>query len=111
MSQYIFSLSLSIVNNKALLQINSEIHNNTRYNSKFHRTLVNLTTYKNGTYYTDIKIFKYLPNHIKNVSHNINQFRLALSDYLNLHPFYNLEEYFNNSSTLWTYIISENTTF
>ena len=37
MSQYIFSLSLFIVNNKTLLKMNSEIHSiNTRNNSDFH---------------------------------------------------------------------------
>jgi len=49
--------------------MNSEIHGiNTRNNSNFHRPLVNLTTYKNGTYYTGIKVFNYLPTHIKNLS-------------------------------------------
>ena len=45
MLQYIFSLVLFIVNNKALFQTNSEIHSiNTRNNSNFHRPLGNLTT-------------------------------------------------------------------
>jgi len=43
-SQYIFFLSLFIVNNKAIFQMNSEIHStNTRYNSNFHHPHVNLT--------------------------------------------------------------------
>jgi len=51
MSQYIFSLLLLIANNKALFQMNSEINSiNTRYNSDFHRPLINLTTHKNGIY-------------------------------------------------------------
>jgi len=103
MSQYIFSLLLFMVNNKALFQMNSEIHSiNTRYNSDFHRQLINLTTYKNGTYYTGIKVFNYLPTHIKNLSHNVNQFRLALRDFLHFHSVYTSEEYFNSSSNLWT---------
>jgi hypothetical protein len=62
--------------------MNSEIPSiNTRNNSDFHRPLVNLTKYKNGTYYTGIKVFNYLPIHIKNLSHNVNQFRLALRDF------------------------------
>ena len=37
--------------------MNSEIHSiNTRYNSDFHRPLVNLTTYKKGTYCTGVKM-------------------------------------------------------
>jgi hypothetical protein len=68
--------------------MNSETHSiNTRYNSNFHRPLVTLTTYKNGTSYTGIKVFNYLPTHIKDLSHNVNQFRLALSDFLHFHSF------------------------
>jgi len=37
--------------------MNSEIHSiNTRYNSDFHQPLVNLTTYKNRTWFTGIKM-------------------------------------------------------
>jgi hypothetical protein len=106
MSQYIFFLHLLfIVNNKALFQMNSEIHGiNTRNNSNFHRPLVNLTTYKNGAYYTGIKVFNYLPTHIKNLSYNVNQFRLALRDFLHFHSLYSLEKYFNSSHNLWTQI-------
>jgi hypothetical protein len=83
--------------------MNSEMHNvNTWYNSNFHRTHVNLTAYKNGTYYTGIKVFTYLPTNIKDLSHNVNQFRLALKEFLHLRSFYTLEEYFNSSSNLWT---------
>jgi hypothetical protein len=83
--------------------MNSEIHSiYTRNNSNFHRPLVNLTIYKSGTYYTGIKVFNYLPIHIKNLSHNVNQFRLTLRDFLHLHSFYTSEEYFNISSNLWT---------
>ena len=103
MLQYIFSLLLFIVNNNALFQINSEVHSiNTRYNYDFHRPLVNLTTYKNGTYYIGIKIFNYLPTHTKGLSHNVIQFRLALRDFLHFHSFYTLEEYFNSTNNLWT---------
>jgi len=103
LSQYITSLLLFIVNNKTLFQMNSEIHSiNTRNNTDFHRTLVNLTTYKNGTYYTGIKVFNYLPTHIKILSHNVNQFRIALRDFLHLHSFYTSEEYFNSSSNSCT---------
>jgi hypothetical protein len=76
------TLLLFIVKNKALFQFNSEV--NTRYKSNLHWPLANLTTYNKGTYYAGIKIFNNLPTDIKNVSHNNNQFRLALSDLLHL---------------------------
>jgi hypothetical protein len=95
MLQYIFSHLLFFVNNKALFQMNYKIHSvNTRYNSDFHWLLINLTTYKNGTYDTGIKVSNYLPTHTKNLSHTVNQFRLALRDFLHFHSFYALEEYF-----------------
>ena len=58
--------------------------------------------YQNGTYCTGIKVFDCLPTHIKNISHNVNQFTLALRNFLPFCSFYNLEEYFNSSSNLWT---------
>jgi hypothetical protein len=98
---YILSLLLFLVKNKALFHLNSEVHSiNTRYKSNLHRPLVNLTTCKKGTYYVGIKIFNNLPTDITNLSHNINQFRLALSDFLHLNSFYTLEEYFNSSNNL-----------
>jgi hypothetical protein len=100
--QYIFPLLLFVANNRALFQMNSEIHNiNTRYCFNFHCPHVHLTTYKTGVYYTGIKVFNCLPTRIKNLSHNVNQFKLAPRNFLH-YSFYNLEEYFNTSSNLWT---------
>jgi len=83
--------------------MNSEIQGiNARYNSDFHPPVVNLTTYKNGTYYTGIKVFNYIPTHIQDLSHSVNQFRLALRDFLHFCSLYTLEEYRNSSSNLWT---------
>jgi hypothetical protein len=66
--------------------MNSEIHSiNTRYTSDFHRPLINLTIHKNEPYCSSIKVFNYLPTHIKNLSHNVNQFKLALRDFLHFH--------------------------
>jgi len=63
--------------------MNSEIHTiNTRYGFNFHHPHVHMTTYKNGAYYTGIKVFNCLPMHIKNLSHNANQFKLALRNFL-----------------------------
>jgi len=64
--QYIFSLLLFVANDRALFQMISEIHNtNTRYGFNFHRPHVHLTPYKNGAYYTGIKVFNCLPTHMK----------------------------------------------
>ena len=89
-SQYIFFLLLFVVHNRVLFQTNSEIHNiNTRYGFNFHRPHVDLTTFKNGAYYMGIKVFNCLPTPIKNLSYNVNQFKLALRNFLH-HSFYTL---------------------
>ena len=77
--------------------MNSEIHS-----INFSSTTHQFDNIQNGTYYTGIKLFNYLPTYIKNLSHNLNQFRLALRDFHNFYSFYTLEEYFNSSSNLWT---------
>ena len=80
--------------------MNPEVHSiNTRYKSNFHGPLVNLT-YKKGTYSVGIKIFINLPIDIRNLSSNVNQLRLALSDFLHLKSFYTLEDRFNSSNNL-----------
>jgi len=45
-----------------------------------------------GTYYYGIKIFNNLPFGITKLSHNVKQFRLALSDFLHFKSFYTLDE-------------------
>jgi len=83
--------------------MNSEIQGiNARYNSDFHPPVVNLTTYKNGTYYIGINVFSYFPTNIKDMSYSVNQFRLVLRDFLHFYSLYTLEDYCNSSSNLWT---------
>jgi len=68
-SQYIFSLLRYVVNNKHLFTKYLEVHNHdTRSANNFHLPITNLAKYQKGAYYTGIKIFNYLPTHIKNVA-------------------------------------------
>ena len=99
MSQYMFSLLLFTVNNKALFQMNFEIHS-----INFSSTTCQFDNIQNGTYYTGIKVFNYLPTHIKNLSHNVNQFRLALRDFRHFHSFYTSEEYFKSIGIVNKYV-------
>jgi len=56
----------------------------------FSSTTCQFDNTQNGTYYTGIKSFQ-LPSHsYKNLSHIVNQFRLALRDFLRFHLFYTL---------------------
>jgi hypothetical protein len=54
-----------------------------------------LTIYQRGRYYFGIKRFNYLSLNIIELTHNIKQFRAALSAFLHSKSFYNLDEYFN----------------
>ena len=65
-----------IVNNKHLFTRNLSVHNHdTRSTKNFHLPITNLTIYQKVAYYAGIKIFNYLPNHIKNVENDIQVFK------------------------------------
>jgi hypothetical protein len=93
-SQYIFSLLCFVVKNMDQYKVNLDIHGrNTRQSSNLHQTTSNLSLYQRGTYYMGIKIFNSLPSYIKDLSHNIKQFKLVLDNFLYLNSFYTLNEY------------------
>ena len=49
-----------------------EVHNHdTGSSNNFHLPTTNLTKYQKGAHYTGIKIFNYLPAHIKNVAKEV----------------------------------------
>ena len=85
-----------MINNASYFKVNSEIHSiNTRNKSNLHLPISNLSVYQKGTYYTGIRVFNSLPCQIKDLSHNRNQFKCALKNFLYFHSFYTLDEYFN----------------
>jgi hypothetical protein len=85
-SQYIYSLSLFVINNRHNYETNSVIHNvNTRNKYDLHHPTSQLTVFQKGTYYAGIKVFNGLPAAIKQLSHKIKQFKLALKNFLLLH--------------------------
>jgi hypothetical protein len=78
-SQYTYSLSLFLMNNKHPFKVNSEIHNiNTRTKSDLNHPPSHLSVYQKGIYQTEIKVVNSLPVPIKDLSHNTKQFKLAL---------------------------------
>jgi hypothetical protein len=106
-SQYILSLSLSVVKNIEEFMSNSEVHSiNTRHRSDLHPPSIKLTTYEKGAYYSGIKIFSHLPQNIKDLSWNVKKFKLALKRFLLMGSFYTLDEYFDwiSRSDLGTFI-------
>jgi hypothetical protein len=60
-SQYVYSLSLFVINNRHNFKVNSEVHNiNTRTKSDLHHPSSYLSVFQKGTYYAGIKVFAYL---------------------------------------------------
>jgi hypothetical protein len=93
-SQYIFTLLLFVAENRDLYESNSEMHKfNTRFSSDVHTPTANLTAFQKGFFYFGIKVFNRLPTSIKKTSHDINQFRSILKNFLIRNLFYS-EEYF-----------------
>jgi len=93
-SQYILSLMLFVVKNKHFFILNLENHTKgTRQLNNLYHPITNLTVYKKGAHYMGIRIFNNLPPHIKEIS-NIKKFENCLKQFLHIHSFYCLEEYF-----------------
>ncbi|PNF32402.1 hypothetical protein B7P43_G10111 [Cryptotermes secundus] len=95
-SQYIFSLLMFVANNMHLYHTTSHINGlNTRRNFDLCCPQTNLTTYQRGLLYFGIKLLNHLPLNIKELIHNIKQFRAVLSVFLRTKSYYTLDEYFN----------------
>jgi hypothetical protein len=81
-----------VTNNRHHFETNSVIHNvNTWTKYDLHHPPSQLTVFQKGTYYAGIKVFNSLPAAIKELSHNLKQFKLAFKNFLLLHT---LDEYF-----------------
>jgi hypothetical protein len=94
-SQYTDLLLLFVINNRQRFKINSDIHNiNTRNNLELCYPQSHLSVYLMGAHYTGIKVFNRLLASIKQLSHDIKQFKMALKSFLYLHSFYSLDRYF-----------------
>jgi len=76
---YIYSILLFVTKNKDQFLSNSQVHKiNTRQTSDVHVPTANVTIYQKGVYYSEIKIYNYLPTAIKDVSGDKNKFKLVL---------------------------------
>jgi hypothetical protein len=85
-----------VVNNMELFAENSELYATvTRNSSNLHFPVSNLTVFQKGPQYFEIKVCNSLPSNIKQLSSNKKQFKNALLQFLNLHLFYDIEEFFN----------------
>jgi hypothetical protein len=94
-SQYIFSLLMFVVKNKDLFKMNSNVHTfNTRSNCELHFPVGNLTVYQKGVCCIGIKLYNHLPGILKQISHDVPKFKVALKNFLAINSFYSVEEYY-----------------
>jgi hypothetical protein len=99
-SCYIYSLILFVTNNTELFKFNKELHgHNTRINTNLYPKNVRLTKVTKGPHTTGIRVFNHLPQNIKVLLHNAQQFKRMVKMFLLQTPFYSMEEYFGNKHT------------
>ena len=78
-SQYILSLLMFVIQNKAFFQTNTETHNiYTRQRNNLYLPQANLTIYQKGAYYSGIQIFSKLPLEVRNIAGNHKKFKTGL---------------------------------
>jgi hypothetical protein len=55
---------------------------------------VNLAKYGNGVYRVAVRIYNGLPNKLKIIWNNSNEFKASLKEFLHLNSYYTLDEFF-----------------
>jgi hypothetical protein len=79
-----------------LFKLNSDIHGfRTRYDIDFHLPSGKLKLFQKGVFYSGIKTYSHFPKTIKELSHDVKQFSLALKRFVISNSFYSLEEHFD----------------
>ena len=74
---------MSVVKNRDLFKLNSDIHgSSTRYDNDFHLPSAKLKLFHKEVFYSGIKTYSHLPKTIKELSHDVKQFRLALKRFI-----------------------------
>jgi hypothetical protein len=82
--------------NKYVFQTNSDIHSfNTTFNHDLHIAVANLAVFQKAVRYSGIKFYNYLPQTLKQLSHDIPKFKAALKRFPFTQYFYTLEEYYS----------------
>jgi len=64
----------------------------------FYSQMKQNNTRQRGVHYMGIKIFNNLPPYIKDIANNVKKFEICLKQFLHIHSFYSLEEYFQHKS-------------
>jgi hypothetical protein len=94
-------LILFVTNNTELFKFNKELHgHNTRINTNLYAKNVRLTKVTKGPYTTGIRVFNHLPQNIKVLLHNAQQFKRMVKTFFHQNPFYSMEDYFGYKDTI-----------
>ena len=102
-SQYILSIAMFVIKHKHQFTLHTEIHSiNTRQQLNLHQPSPNLTGFKHGIYYSGAKIYNNLPFYIKQLSDDPRTFELKFKNFLYIHSYYSLEEYFQHQYKSYT---------
>jgi hypothetical protein len=64
-----------------------------RYNKDLHLPIANMTKYKEGPYFSAIKLYNHLPEYIKSLSSEQKRFKNTVKEFLCQNPFYSIQEY------------------
>jgi hypothetical protein len=76
--------------------MNLDIHSfNTRFHHDLHIAVANLAVFQKGVRYSGIKVYNHPPLTLKQLSHDIPKFKVALKRFLFANAFYTLEEYYS----------------
>ena len=87
---------LIVIKNRNQFLANLEIHSvDTRQHTNFYQHTSNLTTYQKRIYCSGVRVYNNLPPHIKDTFDDPKNFELQLKQFLYVHSFYSLEEYFH----------------
>jgi hypothetical protein len=83
MAQYIYTITVFVVNNRKYFTANSKSYYiRTRKNKNLFQPQSNLCIYPKGPHYGGTKIYNNLPTQIKLLSSNFNHCKRALKDFL-----------------------------
>jgi hypothetical protein len=76
-SQYILSIAMFVVKNMDTFTLNSDIQSiHTRQGSDLRYPTYKLTKVQKGVYCSGIKIYNNLPQNLKNMTNDVNKFKL-----------------------------------
>jgi hypothetical protein len=65
------------------------------HNTILHLPQATLAMYQKGAYYSGVKVFNSLPAALKDISNEPSKFKIALRNFLEIHSFYSLDEFFD----------------